>query len=155
MQLSLFQKCGPQASRAKTSRLREWARGRGFEGRDLDCFLNLLDSLENADQEFLSSKTFRACSVRTPEEILESCSGLWPNSGILSDGVLLTARTSESHSRARGSSLSAVIETGEVPEQYFLSRNAARGMLRRAERMGRNLKPHLRESLERLAAKVR
>ena len=55
----------------------------------------------------------------TEEKILESCSQRWPSSGILSDGVLLTANTSECPNHGRGSTLSAVVETGEVQEKYF------------------------------------
>jgi DNA (cytosine-5)-methyltransferase 1 len=41
-----------------------------------------------------------------------------------------------------------LIEKGEVPEKYFLSPNAAKGMLRRADRMERELFPPLRKALE-------
>jgi DNA (cytosine-5)-methyltransferase 1 len=40
------------------------------------------------------------------------------------------------------------MEKGEVPQKYFLSQNAAKGMLRRAERMGRELFLPLRKALE-------
>ena len=43
------------------------------------------------------------------------------------------------------------IETQPVPQKYFLSPNAATGMLRRADRMGRKLPPSFRQSLEILA----
>jgi hypothetical protein len=46
--------------------------------------------------------------------------------------------------------LSGVIETSKVPEKYFLKANAAKGMLRRANQMGRPLFPPLRQSLEKM-----
>jgi site-specific DNA-cytosine methylase len=72
----------------------------------------------------------------------------WPNSGMVWDGVCLTARTSESPNHVRESILLDVVETGQVPDRYFLSQNAARGILRRADRMGRRLFRPLRKSLE-------
>ena len=46
------------------------------------------------------------------------------------------------------SSLSDLLEEPPVPDRYFLSPNAATGILRRAERMGRNLFPPLQSALE-------
>ncbi len=145
-------KSGPEDFHAKMSRLREEARELGLKGRDLASFMTLLDSLANDAPQLFSSKTFTASFIRTKDEISKPSFGLWPNSGILSDGVCLTAKTSESPNLAKESTLSGVIETGEVPDKYFLSPSAAAGMLRRADRQGRNLFPPLRESLEILAA---
>ena len=63
-------------------------------------------------------------------------------------GVCLTAKTSESPSSAVASTLLPCIETQAVPEKYFLSQNAATGILRRVDRMKRNLPPSFRQSLE-------
>src|SRR5690606_20776671 len=155
MQLSLFPTCGSEASRAKISLLRECEKATGSEEDILASFMSLLDWLERQSPEFLLSRTFRASSVRIADGVLGCSSKRRPNSGMLLGGVLLTADTSESPSRAKESTLSGVVETGEVPERYFLSPNAAKGILRRADRMGRNLRPHLRRSLEILAEKDR
>jgi len=148
MQQSLLAMFGSEDSPVKTSRWREWAREKGFEERGLDSFTNLLAYLETAVPEFLSSKTFQVFSLPTKDETLEPLFERWPTSGIVSDGVCLTAKTSESPSHAVESTLSAVIVTDEVPPRYFLSPNAAKGMLRRANRMGRPLFPPLRKALE-------
>jgi DNA (cytosine-5)-methyltransferase 1 len=66
-------------------------------------------------------------------------------------GVCLTAKTSESPNNAVASTLLPCIETQEVQEKYFLSQNAATGILRRVDRMKRNLPPSFRQSLEMLA----
>ncbi len=149
-QLLLF---GSAVSHAKTSLLREWVKEKGSEDSSLDYFMNMLDCLEKVAPELLLSKTCQASSVPMEDEILPSSSGRWPSSGILSDGVLLTAKTSESPNHAKESTLSGVIETQEAPDRYFLSPNAAKGMLRRANKMGRPLFPPLRKSLEILAEK--
>jgi len=43
--------------------------------------------------------------------------------------------------------LSEVLETGPVPERYFLSQAACAGILRRAERRGKKLPPRLETAL--------
>lgn len=60
----------------------------------------------------------------------------------------LTLNTSEFHSGAVASSLSDILETGDVPQRYFLSGTACRGILRRAEKRGKSLPPSLRAALE-------
>ena len=79
---------------------------------------------------------------------LQSSFGRWPNSGMVWHGECLTVATSESPRAVIESSLSDLLEDQKVPDQYFLSPNAATGMLRRAERMGRNLFPPLKSALE-------
>ena len=148
MQMSLFPMSGREDSRAKMSLLREWAHERGLKGRNLDSFMSLCDSLERVAPELFSSRTFQACCLAMGGETSESSFGRWPNSGMVWDGVCLTAGTSECHSHVKESTLLDAIETGEAPQRYFLSPNAARGMLRRANRMGRPLFPPLRKALE-------
>ncbi len=48
-------------------------------------------------------------------------------------------------------SLSDVLETGEVPQRYFLSAKACAGILRRADKRGRALPPLLLEALTAVA----
>ena len=47
--------------------------------------------------------------------------------------------------------LSEVLETGPVPERYFLSAAACAGILRRAERRGKKLPAHLEAALTGMA----
>lgn len=64
-------------------------------------------------------------------------------------GVFSTLNTSAWPSAGGGcSSLADVLEEGFVPEQYFLSPNACRGLLRRADIRGRVLPGPLRQALE-------
>src|SRR5437879_12921860 len=96
MQMSLFQMYGQEDSPAKTSRLREWGREQGLKGKSLDCFLNLLAYLKGDAPEFSSSRTFRVSSLATEEEISRSSFERWPASGMVWDGVCLTAGIWES-----------------------------------------------------------
>lgn len=150
-QKSLNLTFGLQDSHAKTSPLREWGQDLGFEGASLDYFTSLCASFEDVVQEPLSSKTSTAFCLATEDGTSQSYSRRWTNSGMVSRGVCLTVRTSESPSSAVESTLLPCIETGEVPEKYYLSPNAATGILRRVDRMGRNLPPSFRQSLEMLS----
>jgi hypothetical protein len=59
----------------------------------------------------------------------------------------LTLSISEFHSAADACSLSDVLETGEVPQRYFLSSTACKGILRRAEKREKVLPERLRLAL--------
>ena len=48
--------------------------------------------------------------------------------------------------------LSEVLETGQIPQRFFLSARACAGILRRAERRGKALPEALRAALEVVAA---
>jgi hypothetical protein len=48
-------------------------------------------------------------------------------------------------------SLSQVLESGPVPQRYFLSEKACSGILRRAERRGKALPDQLRQALQAVA----
>lgn len=79
MQMSLFQMSGQADSRAKTSRLREWAHARGLKGRSLDSFMTLRDSLQEVAPELFSSRTFQASSLATEDETSKSLFERWPS----------------------------------------------------------------------------
>ena len=147
-------KSGAEDSPAKTSLLPEWVPDQDLPEKELDSFLTLLDCLANIAPELSSSKTLQGYSALTTEETLQSLPKRWPSSGILSDGVYLTANTSEYLSPGSECSLLGVIETGPAHHKYFLNPTAAQGIIRRTDRMGRNLFPPLRKSLEVLAKKT-
>jgi hypothetical protein len=46
------------------------------------------------------------------------------------------------------SSLSDILETGDVPQRFYLSARACQGILRRAEKRGKSLPHSLRDALE-------
>jgi integrase len=73
------------------------------------------------------------------------------NSGTVSPGEALTLNTSVWRSGASVCSLSRILETGPVPQRYFLTAKACRGILRRAEKRGRELPELLRLALEKAA----
>jgi hypothetical protein len=60
----------------------------------------------------------------------------------------LTLSISEWHSAAAVCSLSDTLETGDLPQRYFLSATACQGILRRAEKRGKVLPPMLEKALQ-------
>jgi hypothetical protein len=58
-----------------------------------------------------------------------------------------TLNSSEFHSAAAVCSLSDILETGDVPQRFFLSAKACQGILRRAAKRGKTLPPSLAAAL--------
>ena len=82
-------------------------------------------------------------------------SGAWSNSGMASPTESLTLNTLEWPSAAVVCSLSDTLETGAVPQRFFLSATACRGILRRAEKRGKSLPEQLKRALEEVAGQER
>ena len=96
-----------------------------------------------------SSRTSLACYPATEGEILPSSFQGWRSSGMGGPTGFWTANTSEFHRDADVCSLSDVLETpGPHLERYTLSARACQGILRRAEKRGRQLPPSLHRALQ-------
>ena len=79
----------------------------------------------------------------------------WRNSAMASSCERLTLNTSEwtatlvpCHSDDGVCSLSDILETGDLPQRYYLSAKACAGILRRAEKRGKALPAMLQSALE-------
>ena len=90
-----------------------------------------------------------SCQIK-PERLEPSSEG-WRNSGMGSPTEFWTLNTLELPSAAVASSLSDILETGNIPQRYFLSATACKGILRRAEKRGKDLPPTLRQALQAVA----
>ena len=110
--------------------------------------LNLLNA--NAHDGWFG-KTSPASCHQTEDGILEPSSQRWGKSGMGSPTEFLTLSTSEWPKGAAVCLLSDTLETGDVPQRYFLSAKACRGILRRAEKRGKNLPPQLHQALHSVA----
>ena len=75
---------------------------------------------------------------------LAPSSGRWQNAGMGSPTEFWTLSSSECPSAADACSLSDVLETGELPQRFYLSAKACAGILRRAETRGKTLPETLR-----------
>ena len=107
--------------------------------------------LTEFDRDGSSGKTSPASCQATEDGILVPSSGRWANSGMGGPTESWTLSSSEWPSDAAVCSLSDTLETGDVPQRFFLSAKACAGILRRAEKRGKELPAALREALERVA----
>lgn len=114
----------------------------------------ILPLLHNIAPAGWFGKTSPASCLRTEDGILEPSSGRWGKSGMGSPTECLTLNTSEWPSDAVVCSLSDTLETGDVPQQFFLSAKACQGILRRAEKRGKALPKPLRLALEAVAGQT-
>jgi len=132
------------ASRAKTCPLLE--SGLALLVPEADSSLSLQESWVRYVQSGYSLKMFPASSVATEGRISTSFSERWMNSGMHWRGESSTADSSECPSGAVECTLSDILESS-VPQRYYLSPRACTGILRRAERRGKALPPHLEQAL--------
>ena len=95
-----------------------------------------------------SGRTSPASCHRAEDGTLVRSSGRWQNSGMGSPTECWTHSTSEWPSAAVVCSLSDTLETGAVPQRFYLSNRACQGILRRAEKRGKQLPPMLKQALE-------
>ena len=104
-----------------------------------------------------SSKNSSKSSSRQPLCLLFlKADGTTQTSSVETDGALLTEfsmhNTGESPNAVVESTLSSILEAN-APEKYYLSATACEGILRRAERRGKQLPEMLRVALEQQIAR--
>ena len=107
----------------------------------------ILQWLTNLSPSGLSGKMSLVSCHLTEDEILGPSSGRWGKSGTGFHGECWTHNSSEFPKDADVCSLSDVLETGEVPQVFYLSPKACQGILRRAEKRGKELPPQLAQAL--------
>ena len=91
----------------------------------------LVPLLQNIAPNGWYGRTSPAFCPVTEDGILEPSSGCWGNSGMGSHTEFLTLSTLEYPSDAVACSLSDVLEAGEVPQRFFLSKRALKGIAQR------------------------
>ena len=109
--------------------------------------LHLVPLLQSKAPSGWFGRTSPASCRVTEAQTLEPSSGCWANSGMGSPTEFMTLSSTEWPSAAAVCSLSDVLETGTVPQRYFLSATACRGILRRAEKRGKKLPEPLERAL--------
>jgi hypothetical protein len=133
------------ASHARIGRSRD--RVKACQENVASSFTSLRESCTHFDPLGSSSRMFPDFSVVTTGETLRKSSGFsWSSAGMGFNGACLTASFSESPSAARVCSLSDILEP-HVPQRFYLSPRACKGVLRRAEKRGRTLPSRLQEAL--------
>ena len=117
---------------------------------DRDYGMSSIAFLQSVGQDGLSLRMSPVCYPVTKGRTLPLSFRGWSNSGMASPGGFLTLSLPEWHSDAAVCSLSDILET-DVPQKYYLSARAARGILRRAEKRDKVLPETLRVALCTLA----
>src|SRR3990167_4178021 len=123
------------------------------------CFLGFLKSQTQSCRDGQSLKMSQVSSVPTKEGTLlwwlEKWLGsrliflpvggkmpvLWQGQKDSSNGAYWMRNSWESRKGAVASSLSEILETGSIAPRYYLTPTACRGILRRAEKRGKELPP--------------
>ena len=131
---------------------------RGFDQIEETSHLSLFSWLKELSLNGYSGKMYPASCHLTEEKTLEPSSEHWENAGMGSLTGFLTLNLSEHpdtpehcHNEEGVSSLLDVLETGEVPQKFFLTEKQCRAILRRAEKHERKgLPKNLKETLEHL-----
>lgn len=153
MQLSMFSSGEPPAnpSRSRVSE-RDWMMSVATWRSN---FVALLGALAPSGSY---GRTSPVCSRWTAGELSPPSSEGWQNAGMVSPTECWTLSLSEwtgldglSLSDDGVCSLSDVLATGDVPQRYYLSAIACRGILRRAVKRGKDLPQLLRHALEAVA----
>jgi hypothetical protein len=146
--------CGGFPSRAKTSQLQDAAPVSPVAAPASSSPSQTPPTLWSDLEGGSSLRTWADSFPRTVAAISVSFSRRWPTSGSMTSlGECWTHDSLECPSGGGvSSSLRDVLE-GSVPERYFLSPRAAAGILRRAEKRGRELPGHLAAALEAVAGR--
>ena len=144
-QLTLFAAVSPVKISAWRASVVDW------QANGADYGANSIASLVSALPVFVSSRMCLACYPATMERICELSFAGWRTWGMGGPTGFSTANISEFPSAVVASSFSDILETN-VPQKYFLSPKACRGVLRRAEKHGKKLPIALKTALEHRAA---
>ena len=113
--------------------------------------LSFADLLNVSNLAGLSGKMSPVSCHRAEDGTLVPSSGRWKTSGMVSRTECLTLSSSEFPSGAAVCLLSDILETGDLPQRFFLSAMACQGILRRAEKRGKTLPTALHHALQAVA----
>ena len=116
---------------------------------------SIAEFLTGLDPSGSYGKTCRVSSAATVDGTLVPSLGRWQNSGMGSPTECLTLSISEWPSDAVVCSLSDTLETGDLPQKFFLSEKACAGILRRAEKRGKKLPIALHQALASIAVQTK
>lgn len=154
MQMSMFSQEEPPA---KVSAWQDFARALLTHGGTSPS--PILPSLQGIAPAGWSGKTSPVSCQAARDGTLVPSSERWGNSGTGGPTESWTLSTSEHpaflgrpHNGGVVCSLSDILETGDLPQRFFLSQKACKGILHRAEKRGKSLPPFLRAALEAVAS---
>ena len=147
MQTSIFSLVEPPASHSPSPALEK-----AWQTRVATSPSRILPLLTSIGPDGWSGRTSPAYCPAQEDGTLVPSSGGWANSGMGGPTESWTLSTSEWPSDAVVCSLSDVLEAGSVPQRFYLSATACRGILRRAEKRGKVLPEALAAALRAVAS---
>jgi hypothetical protein len=122
--------------------------GKDSKTQEATLCLHTLQSLNVSNLDGLSGKMSLVSCHLTEEKILVPSSERWGSWGMSGHTESWTLNGSEWPKDADVCSLSHILEKGTLPQRFYLSPKACAGILRRAEKRGKELPPMLKQALE-------
>lgn len=111
---------------------------------------SMLEWLTTLSQDGYFTKMSPVCCPVTEDGIFQPSSKRWQTSGMAFAGECWTHSTSVSPNAAVDCTLSGILETGDLPQRFYLSPIACAGILRRAKKREKTLPPLLEQALTRV-----
>lgn len=125
----------------------EWVAQRVHSELLADSHIVSRDELQSFVPEF--SKTCWVDSALSETDFSDTSKVYkWPKAGLAWDGSYIGAEVHPTPAKPIPSSLSAIVEHEPTSRKYYLTANAAEGVLRRVDNNGRKLFAPLRDALE-------
>lgn len=125
----------------------EWIAGR-IKANYHDDFKDSIEDVVEAHKCFSGSSW-----VDIPDIDNDHGKLVWPKSGLMWNGRFIPAVHRESPCAPDSATLYEIVEKGKVSPRYYLTPNAAEGILRRVDNNNRQLFSPLRSGLEKLAGR--
>ena len=135
---------------AKDSQLQD--KGKDCKTKDLDLHWRISNVLNKFNPNGYVGKTYQGFCPVTTGKTTELSSQSLMNSGIVYRGQYWTANGFSYRKEGGACSLSEILEDGSVPQKYYLSPKACKGILRRARARGKKIPPALETALETVAS---
>lgn len=125
--------------------------GKDLQTQEETWHLPMLEFLTTLDPSGSFGKMCQVSLVAGGGETLAASSVRWAKSGMGGPTGCLMLNTLESPKDADECLLSDILETGNLPQKYYLSPTACEGILRRAKKRGKELPILLQTALEHCA----
>lgn len=131
----------------------QWVSGRILKIFDAEQALSARAKRPSVDKQLRNLVTTLLDPKSEVQDLnVESVEWKWKSGGVAYKGLFATTPVSSSPIEPVFSRLIDVIEKNQVHQRYFLSANAIQGILRRVDKLGRNLFPPLDAVLREIAA---
>ena len=129
----------PENNKLDNEYFRNIAKTNQVSPEDLDNFLESIFSISEVAPEYLKNYLKNIVYLPNTEEIDQEQKYSWPNSGIAWGKACISKQTPPAPTHLTKSKLIDILMNEPIDERFFLSNNAARGILRRVSSQNRKL----------------